>query len=163
MRFKTKVKIFRGKMDMTPLLDVMFLLVIFFLISTSYDFQKGFKVELPESEAPLVRGDKLVVVIASRGDSGKEKDSLIFFNNEEVSWENLEVKLAERIGDRSIPVMVNGEKTSRRPTISLKVDKNIPHGLYIYLVDLYTRSELGTQSVYLLVKKGPCSGNLISC
>jgi biopolymer transport protein ExbD len=147
MRFKTKVKIFRGKMDMTPLLDVMFLLVIFFLISTSYDFQKGFKVELPESEAPLVRGDKLVVVIASKGDSGEEKDSLIFFNNEEVSWENLEVKLAERIGDRSIPVVVNGEKSSRRPTISLKVDKNIPHGLVLRVFALAMKLEVNVNQV----------------
>ena len=125
MRFKTNVRIFRGRMDLAPLVDVMFLLVVFFLISTSYDFQPGHVVDLPESKAPLVAGDKLVVVVTAKGDTSNPENITYFFNNEEVSLENLDVKLNERINKRSISLP--GSKT-RFPTISLKVHKNVPHG-----------------------------------
>ena len=124
MRFKTNVRIFRGRMDMAPLIDVMFILVVFFLISTSYDFQPGHKVNLPVSTAPLVAGDKLVVVVTTKGDATKDENIVFFFNNEQVSLEDLNVKLNERINKRSITLP--GTKT-RYPTISLKVDQNVPH------------------------------------
>lgn len=124
MRFKTNVRIFRGRMDMAPLIDVMFILVVFFLISTSYDFQPGHKVNLPVSTAPLVAGDKLVVVVTTKGDATKDENIVFFFNNEQVSLDDLNVKLNERINKRSITLP--GNKT-RYPTISLKVDQNVPH------------------------------------
>ncbi|MCH2206156.1 MAG: biopolymer transporter ExbD [Lentisphaerales bacterium] len=124
MRFKTNVRIFRGKMDLAPMVDVMFILVIFFLISTSYDFQPGYAVDLPKSKAPMVAGDKLVVVLAPRGDLTKDEGVIVFFNNEEVSWDALEVKLAERINDRTQPGL---EDEGRLPTISLKAHENIPY------------------------------------
>ena len=124
MRFKTNVRIFRGKMDLAPLVDIMFILVIFFLISTSYDFQPGYSVDLPQSEAPMVAGDKLVVVLAPR-ESDKGEDSIVvFFNNEEVTWEDLEVKLAERIHDRTQPTVTG---SGRLPTISLKAHESIAY------------------------------------
>lgn len=116
-------------MDLAPLVDVMFILVIFFLIRTSYDFQTGYKVDLPESNAPIVVGDKLVVVIATKGenlDVTKPENIIYFFNNEEVSVEDLSVKLNDRINKRSIS-LPGEEGKSRYPTISLKVDKNVPH------------------------------------
>ena len=124
MRFTTNVRIFRGRMDMAPLIDVMFILVVFFLISTSYDFQPGHKVNLPVSTAPLVAGDKLVVVVTTKGDATKDENIVFFFNNEQVSLDDLNVKLNERINKRSITLP--GNKT-RYPTISLKVDQNVPH------------------------------------
>jgi biopolymer transport protein ExbD len=124
MRFKTNVRIFRGKMDLAPLVDVMFILLIFFLISTSYDFQPGYTVDLPKAHAPLVAGDKLVVVMAPRGDTQAEDGVVVLFNNAEVSWEDLELKLAERIHDRTQPHL---EGRERLPTISLKVHGDIPY------------------------------------
>ena len=128
MRFKTNVRIFRGRMYLAPLVDVMFILVIFFLIRTSYDFQTGYKVDLPVSNAPIVVGDKLVVVIATKGegvDVTKPENIIYFFNNEAVSVEDLSIRLNDRINKRSITLPEDGG--SRYPTISLKVDKNVPH------------------------------------
>ena len=114
-------------MDLAPLVDVMFILVIFFLIRTSYDFQTGHVVDLPESNAPIVAGDKLVVVIATVGDDPTKPENIVyFFNNEEVTVEDLSVKLNDRINKRSISLPSEEGKT-RYPTISLKVDKNVPH------------------------------------
>ncbi|NQZ56708.1 MAG: biopolymer transporter ExbD [Lentisphaeraceae bacterium] len=126
MRCKSEVRIFRGRLSLAPLVDVMFILTIFLLISTSYDFQPGFEVELPEAKAPLVRGDKLVVVIVPRNEDSKE--SLIFFNNEEVSWDELEVRLAEMIHQRSQPSAEDNLRKTRLPILSLRAHKDIPYG-----------------------------------
>ncbi len=37
--------------DMTPLIDVVFLLLIFFMVSTTFDKQQQLKVDLPEASA----------------------------------------------------------------------------------------------------------------
>jgi len=132
MRFKTNVRIFRGRINLAPLVDVMFILMIFLLISTSYDFQPGFlagtdaklELDLPEHKAPLVRGDKMVVVLTSLGKGG-HSDSVIFFNNEEVSWDKLEVKLADKIHDRSLPDKNSPHSENHPPTLSLKAHGDI--------------------------------------
>ena len=111
-------------MDLAPMVDVMFILVIFFLISTSYDFQPGYAVDLPKAKAPMVAGDKLVVVLKPRGDLTKDEGVVVLFNLEEVAWETLEVKLAERIRDRTQPG-TNGSE--RLPTITLEADEKIPY------------------------------------
>ena len=64
MKFKSRLKIEAGKLEVTPLIDVVFLLLIFFMLSSSFIFQPGIKVKLPESQvsetkkekAPLARG-----------------------------------------------------------------------------------------------------------
>ena len=73
----------------------------------------------------MVAGDKLVVVIAARGASLKTDENIVFyFNNEEVTLKDLDVKLNERINKRSIAISGNN---TRYPTISLKVDGDVPH------------------------------------
>ena len=131
---------------MAPLLDVMFLLIVFFLISTSYDFQRGLEVNLPQTDAPLVAGDKLVVVIASKGSGTGEDDMLVFFNNESVSWNDLEVKLAERIDERSIPT-AEDDGRSRRPVISLKADKKVPYEYVMRVFSLANRLKVKINQV----------------
>ena len=132
---------------MAPLLDVMFLLIVFFLISTSYDFQRGLEVNLPQTDAPLVAGDKLVVVIASKGTGTAEEDMLVFFNNESVSWDDLEVKLAERIDERSVPSAEDQGRRSRRPVISLKADKRVPYEYVMRVFSLANRLKVKINQV----------------
>lgn len=40
--------------DITPLIDVVFLLLIFFMVATNFDKMAGMKIELPQSEAATV-------------------------------------------------------------------------------------------------------------
>ena len=72
----------------------------------------------------MVAGDKLVVVLKPRGDLTKDEGVVVLFNLEEVAWETLEVKLAERIRDRTQPG-TNGSE--RLPTITLEADEKIPY------------------------------------
>ena len=99
-----------------------------FLLSTSLDFQQGFKTTLPQSNtATLNATDKLAVVIVSH--DGKY---LPYFSNKAVKWENLEEELVEIIQNKSIPV----ENGIRRPILSLRADKSIPYEYIIRVLDI---------------------------
>ena len=41
--------------DLTPLIDVVFLLLIFFMVATTFDDMNGMKIELPKSEVSEIK------------------------------------------------------------------------------------------------------------
>ena len=86
MRFKRHIKIEQGKLDLTPLIDVVFLLLIFFMLSSSFIFQPGIKVKLPESKVSETKKEKSYEVILTQ-------ENLVFFNGERISIEGLKRKM----------------------------------------------------------------------
>lgn len=68
MRFRRNLTIARGLLDMTPLIDVVLLLLIFFMLSSSFVFSPGVKVDLPEySSSESLKKSDLVVTITEEG------------------------------------------------------------------------------------------------
>ena len=57
------------EVNLTPLIDVVFLLLIFFMVSTTFDKHAKLKVSLPESSTKAVQqqGDPLVLSIDAKG------------------------------------------------------------------------------------------------
>ena len=51
--------------DLTPLIDVVFLLLIFFMVATTFDDMGGMKIELPKSEVSELTEvvDKISVIL----------------------------------------------------------------------------------------------------
>ena len=49
MRLKARRKGVQASVDMTPMLDVVFQLIIFFLVSTTFAILPGIKLNLPQS------------------------------------------------------------------------------------------------------------------
>lgn len=66
MKFKTHLSATSALVDLTPLVDVIFLLLIFFMISSDILPIKALNVEHPslEKEAPMTRAQLLVVMDA---------------------------------------------------------------------------------------------------
>lgn len=64
MRLKRRVKIERAlsSMDFTPLIDVVFLLLIFFMLTSSFIFQPGIKVNLPRAITSEALSEKNVII-----------------------------------------------------------------------------------------------------
>lgn len=133
--FETKLKIFKGPVDLIPMIDISFILLVYFLISTSYDFQPGLKVNLPTNKlAPVVAGNKLVVVITTKGDPNIDTNIVTYFNNKQVTLAELSNELNAIINQRSLKTSEKEEDSqksldlnNRRPTISLKVDQDVPY------------------------------------
>ncbi|PLX42028.1 MAG: biopolymer transporter ExbD [Deltaproteobacteria bacterium] len=87
-------------MDITPLVDVVFLLLIFFMLSTTFIVSPGIKVELPKADGSTVRQDSgdIRVKIASTGE--------IYLDDQEVDSKLLGVALRERAGVNPQTVVV---------------------------------------------------------
>ena len=104
-------------MNITPLVDVLFILIIFFTVSSTFLEQPGIKLELPKADSALPeKVEKAVLVIS--------QDEKIYFKNDEISLEELpEVlrKAMEVSADRSLIV---------------SADKKVRHGLVVTIMDI---------------------------
>lgn len=86
MRFKRRSRIESGLMDLTPLVNVFFLLFVFFVFTSSFIFQPGIKVNLPKAVTSEVVQDENVVIIIT-------KDDKIYLNDRQISQDELASRL----------------------------------------------------------------------
>jgi len=117
MKFKSKLKIEEGKVDLTPLIDVVFLLLIFFMLSSSFIFQPGIRVKLPGSSVSETKKEKAFEVILTQ-------ENLMFFNGERISYEGLKRKL--KIIGQNFPQAI----------LIIKADENALHKNVVRIMSL---------------------------
>jgi len=86
MKFKKRLKAEKGLVDLTPLINVFFLLFIFFMFTSSFIFQPGIKVNLPKAVTGEVIQQENVVIIITRNDK-------IYLNDREIAQDELASKL----------------------------------------------------------------------
>ena len=102
---------------MAPLVDVVFLLVIFFAVSTTFLETAGLKLELPASSSTADQELKdLTVLLDSQG--------TILFDEEVVTLEELGPKLRAALTER------------QRKMVVLRADKETTHGDVVRLMDV---------------------------
>jgi biopolymer transport protein ExbD len=83
MKFKRKVSLEKGRLDITPLIDVVFLLLIFFMLTSSFIFQPGIRVNLPKAVTSEVLHKELLIVTITEdnevlvNERPVEKDELV--------------------------------------------------------------------------------------
>ncbi|MBN1464469.1 biopolymer transporter ExbD [candidate division KSB1 bacterium] len=122
MQFNEQKK-HRTVINITPLIDVLFILLIFFMVSSSFIEQPGMKLELPTIQSPEVaRVENLVMHIS--------EDGTIFLADREVNLDELASEIANMIPD------------IEEKTLVLKADKKTEHGLIVQIMDIAKRSGL---------------------
>ena len=113
--------------NLTSLIDVLFILIIFFSVSSTFLEQPGIELKLPEAESSETHTTQKVIIYV-------DKTENLFLNDEMVSINNLteEVqKLVEAQSDNSIV---------------LKADSEVSHGLIVKIMDM-----LRKQGIYKIV------------
>ncbi len=106
--------------NLTPLIDVVFLLLIFFMVSTTFDRHASLKVQLPEASNKMQPSAEqpLVLSIDARGK--------YFINQRQVvntSFETLKAALQQTLGEH------------RDISIVLRADANTPHQAVVRAMD----------------------------
>lgn len=86
MKFKRRLHIEKGVGDLTPLINIFFLLLIFFMFTSGFIFQPGIKVTLPKALTSEVIQQESVEIIITQ-------DDRIFLNDREITTEELASKL----------------------------------------------------------------------
>jgi len=109
-----------NKLNLTPLIDVVFLLLIFFMVSTTFENQAKLKIELPEAtikSQPSEQQD-LVISISQKG--------VFFVNNNELvnaQRQNLSNALINVVkDDRSMPVIIRADANVAHKHVVMAMD-----------------------------------------
>ena len=124
------------EVNLTPLIDVVFLLLIFFMVSTTFEHQSRIQVELPEASAePTTPEDESLEIIV-------DAQGRYFIGDEQVvntQLKTLKGAIAKVIGDRTdMPVIV-------------RADANSPHQSVVTVLD--ATSQLGLTRISLATTK----------
>ncbi len=114
-------------LNMTSLIDVLFILIIFFTVSSTFLEQPGIELKLPEAKSSEGHTAQKIIIYV-------DKDKNVFLNDKLVSINNL-------IED--VKKMANFRKDK---SIVLKADSEVTHGLVIKIMDL-----LREQGIYKIV------------
>jgi biopolymer transport protein ExbD len=105
MEFEGRARI-RTQLDVTPLIDVVFLLLIFFLLTSTYITRESIELNLPSSDTAAAAEDAPVVV-------GLDRENRLYIGDETVSAAELEARLARSLSGRS------------RKAVTLKADRSV--------------------------------------
>jgi len=103
--------------NITSLIDVLFLLLIFFMVSSTFVEQPGMKLELPESKSSSTEKIKELILEINA-------DQSMVLNQESVTIENLEQKFKQLL------------PSLEEKSLVLKADKNVPHGTVVKVMDM---------------------------
>ncbi len=110
MKFRTtQRKRVRANLDLTPLIDVVFLLVLFFMLSSTFVVQNSIPVELPQAQGSSLLEARDISVTLTRGNGG---EGSIFVDN--VELENIDqlgpVLAAKRAANPDILVLIRADE-----------------------------------------------------
>lgn len=87
------------QMPMTSLIDIVFMLLIYFLLTTNFMVDEGIKIKLPQAKAAAPQTEEVITVfVDAQGRS--------FIGEEEVSLDRLFDRLKEKIGSREDELVV---------------------------------------------------------
>ncbi len=137
MNFRSKESQQTLELNLTPLIDVVFLLLIFFMVSTTFDKPTRLKVQLPEavSENELDQTvNKIEVVIQQNGD--------YFINGHPLAnqtYKTLKKALKKKAnGNQDLPVII-------------RADKKVPYQFVVKVMDV--ASQLGLNRLVFSTNK----------
>lgn len=115
MRFREK-RITKSIINLTPMVDMLFLILLFFLVTSSFIEQPNIKLELPSTKyAATSKIEERVLTISQEGD--------IFFENKPVERKDL------------VPVLKNAFSKQDDKTLIMRADKNVSYGVIIEVMD----------------------------
>ena len=107
------------QVNITSLIDVVLLLLIFFMISTTFVTQPGIRIDLPKADSKVknVAQESNTIVITA--------DNKIYINREQIaSIEELRTQLMQL------------RQEQQGDLIIVKADENVAHGIVVSVMDL---------------------------
>jgi biopolymer transport protein ExbD len=118
MRFKKK-KEEGPEISIAPLIDILFLLLIFFMVTSHFDISSGVRINLPKVTKRIMgeEDENRVTLII-------DKSAQIYLEGEKIEQEELKGLLEERVKEEGLLNLV------------LHADKDVSHGTVVGIMDL---------------------------
>jgi biopolymer transport protein ExbD len=107
--------------NITSLIDVIFMMLLFFMITSTFLEQPGIKLELPAARAAETSETREYVLTVDRQGG-------LYLNRQPLAMEDLEAAIR-----KALPMMKDA-------ALVLKADQEIRHGLVVRVMDLVRRA-----------------------
>jgi biopolymer transport protein ExbD len=106
--------------DLTPMIDVVFLLLIFFMVSTTFTKESHLEIDLPQSSAEPAKPaiEEIEVVINAAGEYSVNDRSLV--NNQEDTLKRAVEKLSG--GKNNIPFIITADSKTQHEYVVRVMD-----------------------------------------
>lgn len=106
-----------GGINVTPMVDIMLVLLVIMMVSATYIVSQSLKVDLPNTRNSDGQAPSLAAVTIT-------KDKELYFNRVKVSERELEGKLAEAV------------REDKGVTLVVSADSDANHGTVVHVMDL---------------------------
>ncbi len=123
MRLKRR-KSLLTPVDLTPMIDVVFQLILFFLVSTTFAVLPAISVKLPDSETAVSEEVSSITVTVTAGEK-------IYFNDREVSLKTL---------DKALSKYDTAGKTKEEIPVNIEADEKVPNGVIVKIFDVLRKN-----------------------
>ncbi len=140
MKFKRQLRTEEG-INLTPLIDVVFLLLIFFMVSTTFTKETHLEIDLPEAsgEPQPQQNKQIEILINSEGGYAVNGESVV---NKQLNTLKIAIeKVAE--GDNKLPLIITA-------------DANTPYQAVVTAMD--AAGQLGFINLSMTTKTPPADG-----
>ncbi len=127
-RRKTATLNDEAQVDMTPMLDIVFILLIFFIVTTSFVKEAGIEVKRPEAAQSTAQPAANIFIAVT--DSG-----LIFMENREVDIQRVRANVERMLAE------------SPEAQVMIQADQEAKHGLVVKVMDQVKAAGIDTISV----------------
>jgi biopolymer transport protein ExbD len=87
------------QVPLTSLIDIVFLLLVYFLLTTNFMVDEGIKIKLPQAQAAAPQTQQEITIYV-------DKEGRSFLMNQEISLDQLFKQLKEMIGDQEDRLVV---------------------------------------------------------
>ena len=129
-------------LEMTPLIDVVFLLLIFFMLATTFDERSAFKIDLPKSTVAKTKETlKEVQVLVD-----KDKNIYLSYTENNISQqEKLELSYF-------VSVVSANLNNSQSKDVMISADKTIVYGFIVEIMSLLKESGASAINIDTAIK-----------
>lgn len=118
MQFKRTLNT-KSTIDMIPMIDVVFQLILFFLVSTTFAILPGITLQLPQSStAEPTAMTRLAIVLVSRDE--------VYLNKDRISMDELQGALTR----------LSEAERAEIKSVTLEADQSVSYGLTIEVLDI---------------------------
>jgi len=113
MNDKSSVRSSRSKktveMDMAPMIDCVFLLLIFFMVSTTFAPMPGIRVQLPPPGKPNPNKPKGLIIRIANPEAGQSKGVMVL-NDEIIEYEDIYTDLLNQPDEIKNMLIIQSER-----------------------------------------------------
>ncbi len=131
MEFERRKRISQH-LDIAPLIDIVFLLLIFFMLTANFIMQPGIKITLPQARTSQPQEEMVIVFIS--------EDNQIYLNEKQIDIDYLEDALIARL------------QNVQKKAVVIKADKKIDLGLAVRVMDMAKGA--GAEGLSISTEKG---------